>query len=657
MKIQKQPMLRIFSVSFLLVFWLFPSLSAAITASWLGFFPMLIAFLFFAGSILSYGALAERRFGGGWAGVFLYSSLLLCVFALLLGQLGLLHANYLFAAASILGAWFIPTLFRSELWSTYHKYSGRNLRLFLCVFGFALFVRAFAAYLPQAHGDPLLYHLVGPKLWVDMGAAKIFPDLPIALLSSSWEYLYVWPQEIWRNVEGLPRLFAAQVFSQWMHLLWGWIGSAVILYQLLADREKRFSYLLLAVVTAMFMSNVQWPASLAKNDSGVAFWAFGAIYFLREALRSNRLPRFFLSGIFAGLAVIGKLNAGLVLAAGFFLLWPDLVVVWKNQKKKIYLSALGFGSLGFVVAIFPIMWRNYSETGNPLYPLFPQYFPSPWISESWAHHFSALHPKNDSKFLNHILYRVTQILRENPLVYGWLLLPFFSIRAQDRLFLQKIGPWAFFSMAALAILLLGFTPEAEFRYLGGSLMAMGIVGVLSFLHLLEKIPFPGFPHWQVFLLAVVLLASSRLPTHLLWKAKNIPLGESFLLTHSAGDSKDWLRKNVSKEQLIVLVADNESYYLSNLRVTVLTERPDLDKATIRITDLSQFLSALCESSRARFLLDARPELGFLKRFPALQNYKQAIVFQGVSSTVYDLARLEQMVLGAKAQDCSSELSK
>lgn len=654
MTIQKQGMLRVTFVLFQVITWALPFLTAGLVSSWWGFAPLLLVFLSFAASILALGARMERRFGGGWAGVFLYSSLVLCASAMTLGHLGLLHATLVFASVAVIGAWMVPELLRERLWNL-GRSSKRPMLWVSILFSLALFIRAFSAFLPQGHGDPLLYHLVGPKLWVDMGAAKLHPDLPIALLASSWEYLYVWPQVLWRGVAGEHRLIAAQIFSQWTHLLWGWAGTGLVLYRLLCDREHRHSYVAAAVGAALFVASAQWPGGLAKNDCGITFWAFGALLCLRNGLRSGSRVGFLFAGLFVGLAVIGKLNAGLVLAAGSFLLAQDIIGAWRRQDRSLFVNGALVGVIGFSVAVAPILWRNYVETKNPLYPMFPHFFPSSWVTESWAQHFSSVHPKQGFDRVDHLLYRLHQLPGDSPFFFGWLAMPFLAVFPSGRSWLKNFLPWIFFSAAASALFVLGFNHEAELRYLAGGLMAAAAVGALALLHVLDALAAkaPSARNFPVIFIFVGILAASKLPTHLLWKARYIEPGPAFLRSHTAGDSKAWIREHARDDELVIMVADNESYYLSSKRVTVLTERPDLDRATLGKTDLGDFLRGVCSVPGASYLLDARPQVGLLQRFPELARYEAALAFRGGASAVYDLRKLDRMIAGRRPYGCAS----
>ena len=73
--------------------------------SWWGIFPLTAFFLSFAAGIFGWGLIAEQRWGGGRAAVWLYSSVAAVGCAMALGHAGLLGAGHrwLFLALLHLG--------------------------------------------------------------------------------------------------------------------------------------------------------------------------------------------------------------------------------------------------------------------------------------------------------------------------------------------------------------------------------------------------------------------------------------------------------------------------------------------------------------------------------------------------------------------------
>lgn len=617
-----------------------PTFSLGVNHWWAFPFFLLLFFgyaiaLFAAGhSILSFFPQLEKN----WATLFLSSSLYAVITAMIFGHLGLIGGT----PAKILFLLFLaaPLLMPSRLFRTFPPLHWQEGKWALAILGFVFFLRFFSGFLPQAHGDPLLYHLMAPRLWNLQGVVALNHDLPIPLLAASWEYFYLWPQILLAGPgASVKDLVLAQIFSQWIHLFWGLLGSFFVLREIARktlpsiDTKNRF-YILLPF---FFVASLQWTAPLAKNDCGMALWSLGAWYFLREKGKLS----FFLGGLFAGFAVAAKINAILFLIPVAILLLGQLV--FKIFQKKGNLAqefiSLALAALGSILGVLPIYFRNWWETGNPFYTMFAHIFPSYWISQSWAVHFSAHQPTQD--FL--LFFRLKQLMRESPTYYLWILLPFILIfSSRLRGMAKDFWQWPALFLLSFLVCIIATGTDAEIRYIGAGLWVGAIASSMVFL------PFcAGFPkvyRWILPLYVIALLAASKLPTHFLWKFFKTPPGEGYVLQHTAGQAKKWVRENVPSDRLVVLNGENETYYLSTNRVTVLTENPETDRATFRVMDLKVFVRGLCESSQAEYLLDARESASLKNRFPS-EVWDLALLFEADKARVYSLSKLEALVLG------------
>lgn len=607
----------------------FPALAAAGANSWWGLLPFVFCFAVFSGSLLGWGKILARR--DGLAETVLLGSAAAVVFAFLAGQFGWLSARLPFFLFLPVGAWKFPAV---GLKPNFSKWV-------VAIFGFALGLRGLSAFFPQAHGDPLLYHLSGPALWAAAGRVQLNSDLPNAILASSWEYFYLWPQLLFRGAPEIDQLLAAQIFSQWIHLFWGGLGIAVLVERISRSFGLAEKWRFLFPLAALFVASIQWTAGLAKNDAGIAFWCLGAWIFLERALREKRREPLIWSAVFTALAITGKVSAILFLG-------PFFTVIFLAQLARTPLPAIR-AIFVFVaatlLAALPVYLRNFSETGNPFFPMFARYFPSVWVSASWEAHFSAVQPAEAGQHSALLLQRIRELLKENIFIIGWLALPFAYF--WNPAAVKKNALWLGASAISFFLFSFAFFPDAELRYLGASLIMLTMAGLYFFLLVAEKAPARARSViYPVLLLA--LLAASKLPTHLLWKFPKMQPGAASLIQHTAGDSKAWLRQNTKPGELVVMVGDNESYYLLPLRVTVLTERPDLDRETRGSLPLPEFVEKICRISGATYLLDSRAQMGLTRRFP-LPVLEQAVAFQGVSSRVYDLRELERK-LGQKS-DC------
>jgi hypothetical protein len=469
------------------------------------------------------------------------------------------------------------------------------------------------------------------------------PDLPIPLLAATWEYFYLWPQVLFTSEPAsVHQLVVAQIFSQWIHLIWGLYGSIAVLNQLIGQKkwfsgEVERAALFLAL---MFVPSIQWTAALAKNDCAMAFWSLGSWLFLREALATGRSRWWFIGGLFAGLAVSAKISAIL------FLIPLAAVVIGQYVLNRKPLSAL-FPALllaigGSLLGAGPIYLRNWIETKNPFYTMFAKYFPGPWVSESWAAHFNTHQPSGGASWLEMMGLRMAQLGRESPMLWLWLLLPLLLFRRETRLALKEWLDWIVLFILAYILMFVAVMHDAELRYLGASLWVAAVLGVCFGLLAIREF----LPKWQrvggvVMILA--LLGISKLPTHFLWKFFRTEPGAAYVLTHTAGEAKAWLRENAGN-RLVVIYGDNETYYLSTIRSTVLTERPDIDAATYKVTDVKQFMKGLCETSQAGLLIDARTARGLHVRFPGAP-WESAILLERGTARIYDLVKLQSLILG------------
>ncbi len=606
---------------------------ASLADSWGGIALLFAGFLYFFVGVLGYG-FAWRKL------VLPKADLLTRVSdALLLGSLFLFILAFFLAALQVMaaipralywllftpGIYFALPLLREAKASLWPKRKWPLAVLFLI-----FFVRALTAALPSQHGDPLLYHLLGPRLWVEGGGFLMHPNLPNALLASSWECLYLWPQLFWFSSAPLYGLVEAQLFSQWLHLFLAWAGSALLVMRLFREFVRE-SWLPLVGLAALFIAGLHWTAPLAKNDVGIAFWVLGAVVFFVEAVRESSPRKALLSGLFAGLAVCGKITAllslGPLLAALFLFAAP-----WR--KHKFFLRAVGAWSAGFFLGLLPIYARNYFLSGNPFFPLFPKVFPSPWMSKSWEAHFAQVHPSSPLHAFPRIWGRAPELFFESPWILfalpllGWVLAR--NGKREGTLVALLLG-----SFLAYVIFVITQDSRIELRYLGPSLMLLAAGGIL-FLERFSGL-FPPAQKAALFIALIALLASSKLPLHVLRKIWVSPLGVQALRAHSAGEAKAWLRAH-AQDGFTVVAGDNETYYLTPLGVAVLTERPDLDAANEE-TQLTGFVQKLCALTRARYLLDARPDIGVEKRFGA-EALKFAKVFSAQGANVYDLRALE-----------------
>jgi hypothetical protein len=613
------------------------------------FFWILFAGLLGAGRILRFLLLRPLSRLEAFSDSFLLGSLAYAAIAFALAWLHWLarFPNWMW--------WAFPTLclFAGALMEWREKISSftiRNQRFFefLPLFVAIFLLRALGAALPSQHGDPLLYHLVGPRQWALAGGFAMDPQFPNGILASTWECLYLWPQMLWFNYLPLYGLVEAQIQSQWLHLFLGLGGCALLVARLFrgAVAERVLPLLMLG---ALFVSGLQWTATLAKNDLGISLWVLGAAIYFLEGWERKENGKVLLGGIFGGLAVAGKVTA-LMSLFPFCMALALLQTPWKEPGRFLKFTLLAI--VGLALGALPLYLRNFSLTGNPFYPLFANRFPSPWMSPSWQSHFAQVAPSNPFKAFGRIFTRLPDLFHEAPWV---LALPLWAvaIRTTAR---PRLRIALFFLGAAIASYCLFVTTQStdiELRYLGAALLLISAGSIAALWQVAELWLSPRWQKFFLLFLVIGLLAGSKLPLHIVRKIWKGPLGVAYVSQqHTAGEAKAWLRSHLG-DGYAVVVGDNEGYYLSPIAATVLTERPDLDAATRNEKDLGRFVSAICRLAHARYLLDSRPDVGGFSSLFGAAPLAPARVFAAPGPTgaiIFDLRILEARYAG-KERDC------
>lgn len=630
-------------------------MESSLADSWGGVLALFLLFCYVLAGALGYGARVSRALlprqpllhllGDS----FLFSSLLLWASATFLASVhGLAwFSRWFYWLIFLPGAWYIAPLARASFAAAWKR---RRSAFLLCLIVFS--VRGLSAVQPGRNGDPLLYHILGPRLWAEAGGFIMHPQLPTALLAASWECIYLWPQLLWRSASPFYGLVEAQIFSQWFHLFLAWGGCGLLLMRIFRG-SVREAWLPLLAWAGLFVFGLQGIVALAKNDLGVVLWTLGSVAFLSEGLPGNVTKKIFLSGIFAGLAITGKITALVSLV-------PLLgIVFWQGRDRKKASRtpvAAGIWIAGFVAGAFPIYMRNFLLSGNPVFPLYPNLFPSPWMSRSWTAFFAQVQPASSTSTLIRPFVRIPNLVHETPWIVGAmavLALAFFAPRkgrVRELVNSNRVGLLVG-ALLAYGVFTLTQGPEIELRYLGASLMLLAAGGISLFLGFAEWLPKEKHRQMAGYLVLVIVLASSRLPLHIVRKIWKEPLGVAFTRTHSAGEAKAWLRENANGI-LTILAGDNEVYYLTPIPVTILTERPDLD-AAVEKTTLAPFVRTLCELTRGRYLLDARPQFGVERKFGAT-DLAPGLVFSAQGANIYDLQKLEKR-LSPGPYHCQSKL--
>ena len=359
--------------------------SDAGAARWLG---MLCIFIFWVWGVCCWGGLLVKwlgmpRPGGGLC--LAVGAALISVATGAAGTVGILDSfcTVVLPVALCLG---MVLAARSEAGPALLRWPGLK-KLFtqqygLLVIGLFVVFRGAMASIPDMHPDALWYNLPAAFKWFARGAIRFDPHAISMVKASFWDYLYIWPQAVFR-AGSMDALISAQVFSQWIHFTAGYLAVLLLLVALFSREGGGVSnrnYFYIALLAALTAQDPFFAAVTAKNDWGVAAWFLAGVLLVRQ----REAPRARLLGYFLlGLSCAAKMPY--VYPVGIFLLVHMLV----SRKKRVGFGRLATRTVILALPFMALMARNAAWTGNPLFPTWGDWFPSPYLTDVWRRGIAA----------------------------------------------------------------------------------------------------------------------------------------------------------------------------------------------------------------------------------------------------------------------------
>jgi hypothetical protein len=226
---------------------------------------------------------------------------------------------------------------------------------FLAVYcGTMLVFALLRALAPPTAWDGLVYHLTGPKLYLEMGRVSHPLDLPYLGFPQLMGMLFTWGTGLAgeRAVAPIHWFYGAlgtfalvTIGRRWLSGVAGWLAAAV----------------LLSARSIVMLAGQPYVDLTLLLYATLAFWALG--HFLWSGPQAQRW--LLLSGMLAGLALSTKYTAlALPPALGLALL-VSRIRNWRSAIRDAFL-------VGIVALIVwsPWLFKNLVLTGNPTYPFF-----------------------------------------------------------------------------------------------------------------------------------------------------------------------------------------------------------------------------------------------------------------------------------------------
>jgi 4-amino-4-deoxy-L-arabinose transferase-like glycosyltransferase len=219
---------------------------------------------------------------------------------------------------------------------------------------------------PAIEFDDILYHLTGPKIFVQNHGLKAIPTIPHTFFPKNIEMLFT-----------LGMLLHNEITSKLIHYLLGLLTLLATYAFGSAFFSRNVGWVAMGVVATspIFL----WEMRAAHIDLGFTFYVLVSLYATIAWLRSEeqswyRIAVFFLAfclGIkYHGTFVLASLSAVVFLYG----------VVWSRNLKNAIRATLRFG-LTATLGLLPWGVVNAVYTGNPFFPLLNNIFHSPY----WTH--------------------------------------------------------------------------------------------------------------------------------------------------------------------------------------------------------------------------------------------------------------------------------
>ena len=246
-----------------------------------------------------------------------------------------------------------------------HINSNLAIRLLLLVVLILLILSVIVlASTPPVSKDAMVHHLAIPKLYLKHGGIYEIPFIPYSYYPMNLDVLYL-----------LSLHFGNDIAPKFIHF-----GFAMLTAVLIFGYLKRRINIIYALLGVLFFLSVPIIVKLSITvyvDLGLVFFTTASLLLLLKWLESGFRGRFLiLSAIFCGLGIGTKYN-GLIALFLLTLCVSFICSKYTQATKARFLRVTGYSMVFVGVALLvssPWMIRNFVWTGNPIYPLYDQWF-------------------------------------------------------------------------------------------------------------------------------------------------------------------------------------------------------------------------------------------------------------------------------------------
>ncbi len=215
------------------------------------------------------------------------------------------------------------------------------------------------ASVPPVSRDALTHHLAVPKLWVESGGIHERPDILFSYYPQLLDVFYM-----------LPVALGHDIAAKYLHFTFALLTALLIF--LFVRRRIGPSWAALGGLLFLTLPLIVKLSVTVYVDLGLVFFTTAALFSIAIWLEDTGRTRWLvLAAVCSGLALGTKYNA-LVSFLVLSLLLPFFYLYRREDQHAEQLNAVKFAVLFVALSMLvlsPWLIRNYSLTGNPLYPL------------------------------------------------------------------------------------------------------------------------------------------------------------------------------------------------------------------------------------------------------------------------------------------------
>ena len=219
------------------------------------------------------------------------------------------------------------------------------------------------SFVPPVSRDALTHHLLVPKLYLQHGGMYEIPDIVFSYYPMNLDLLYI-----------IPLFFDNDIVPKYIHFAFALVTAALIYHYL--KRRLSLNY---GLVGALFFLSIPVILKLSISvyvDLGLICFSTAAFLCLLKWVDSGFLLKHFVfSAIFCGLALGTKYN-GLITLFILSCMVP-IVYLRRNEGALKQIKAIGYFVFFILISLTifsPWMIKNCIWTGNPVYPLYDNWF-------------------------------------------------------------------------------------------------------------------------------------------------------------------------------------------------------------------------------------------------------------------------------------------